>query len=262
MKDYRAGFIRASGLLSPRIQARLDWRQQAGLAEGLVETYVRQGHTVLDIGASWGLFTDRLSRLVGPEGCVHAFEPNPLSAQSLRRLRRRNVLVYEVALSDRNGRGELCVPFDHKRPVNGLGSLERTSPVAARIHSVNLARGDDLLPSDLVVHFVKCDVEGHELAVLRGLERLLRRCRPPLLVEIEQRHQRTPIGRTFTYLVELGYLGYAVRRERLDPIVNFDVRRDQIDLLGARSPGAPAQGYVVDFLFLPAPGAVQSAVCV
>ena len=65
MKDYRAGFIRVSGLLSPRIQARLDWRQQAGLAERLVETYVRQGHTVLDIGASWGLFTDRLSRLVG-----------------------------------------------------------------------------------------------------------------------------------------------------------------------------------------------------
>ena len=138
--------------------------------------------------------------------------------------------------------------------MNGLGSLERTRPVAGRIYSVNSVRADDLLPSELVVHFVKCDVEGHELAVLHGLERLLRRCRSPLLVEIEQRHQTTPIARTFTYLAELGYAGFAVRRAHLDPIVNFDVRRDQIDLLGAGPAGAPAQGYLADFFFLPTSG--------
>ena len=196
-----------------------------------------------------GDYTDPAARLVGSEGRVHAFEPNPSSARSLRRLHRPNVTVHEVALSDHDGREGSTSRLSDKRPANGLGSLEHKSPVAAQIHSVILARADDLLPSDLTVHFIKCDVEGHELAVLRGSEQLLRRCRPPLLIEIEQRHQTTPIERTIGYLTELGYEGYAVRRDRLDPIVNFDVHRDQIDLLVDGSTVAAAQGYVVNFFW-------------
>src|SRR5262249_20015555 len=114
-------------------------------------------------------------------------------------------------------------------------------------------RLDSLLPRGPRVAFVKCDVEGHELAVLRGAVALLRRDHPVILVEIEQRHQKEDIRDTFEHLIRLGYAGYALRADGPAPIDKFDVRRDQLDLLSAEFlAGQMPEGYVHDFAFVPA----------
>jgi len=50
---------------------------------------------------------------------------------------------------------------------------------------VALVPADDVL-KDENVHFIKIDVEGHELQALEGLDKTIHRCRPTLLVEVNE----------------------------------------------------------------------------
>jgi FkbM family methyltransferase len=243
--------------------ADLAWawkRGHQGTAFRLVDELVRPGTVALDVGANWGLFTARMARLVGPAGTVHAFEPDPANMTSLRALRRwrKNIVLHQVGLSDQRGSAELRVPLDHGLRIGPQASLtmsrdRRSMPhVSVPIVVVPL---DESLPSGTAVGFVKIDVEGHEMAVLRGGEAALRRTQPTLLVEIEQRHQDTDIRQTFDYLRGLGYEGYGVYPDGIRALAQFEIERDQLRHVRRLGPvGAMPNDYINDFLFLPPDG--------
>jgi FkbM family methyltransferase len=262
--DAIGGAIRVASEMRPALGARLAWMREwyrGDPALRVVLGLIRKGDTVVDIGANWGFFTANFARLVGRAGHVHAVEPDPTHRGSLEAISARhgNVTLYPIGLSDREGEGVLHVPIMEGRPIGALASLTVPSGRATIAHQrvpVKLTRLDALLPDDARVAFVKCDVEGHELAVLRGADALLRRDHPAILVEIEQRHQAEDIRHTFEHLARLGYTGYALRPEGPVPVEQFDVRRDQLDLLGREFvSGAMPAGYVHDFVFLAEDGA-------
>lgn len=255
---------------SPRMRARLMWhldRREFAPARVMLPRFVRPGDVALDIGANWGLLTDRLAQQVGPSGRVVAFEPNPAQLRTLRALAARhpNVVVHPVALSDAPRALDLHVPVAppsrmlRERPVHAMATIAPPSHRAATAYDtapVEARRLDDMVEEGAVpaeVGFVKCDVEGHELAVLRGAGALLRRCRPTILMEIEQRHQDTPIEEIFALLKECGYDGYVLDHTRLRPLAEFDVRRDQLAFLRPNALfTSPSPGYLFEFLFVPA----------
>jgi len=252
------------GRVSPPLRARLAWRtssRRGDPAVRLLEELVAPGSVAVDCGASWGLFAHSLAGRVGASGRVHAFEPNSVNAHSLQRIASATgvVRVHRLALSDRPGRAELHMPRRRGRAVDAMGSMEVSSPredLFTDTISVEVTTLDEALDDDVgKVGFVKCDVEGHELAVLRGGERTLGESRPALLVEIEQRHQNTDISVTFDHLLGLGYDGYMVRPGGLRPLAEFDVQADQLSLLDLTQlePVVPRE-YVHDFVFVP-PGA-------
>jgi len=218
---------------------------------------VRPGDVCLDIGASWGLFTHRLAEIVGPSGVVHSFEPNPVNHRSLERIRagRSNVRIHHCALSAADGVAELRMPRRRGASVHAMGSI--SVPVAraglfVEAVPVETRRLDDVLGDALSgVRFVKCDVEGHEQAMLDGAQRLLTEARPAVLIEIEQRHRESPVVETFDRFAAAGYEGYALGTGRLVPLAQFDVERHQLSLLaeGELQP-APPPGYLNDFLFV------------
>lgn len=225
----------------------------------VLEHFIGPGSRVADIGAGWGLYACLCATRVGPKGRVLAFEPNPRNAGSLTRLVRRhsNLTFHPTALSDRSGRAELHVPVEAwGREVWALGSL---SPSSARPRATEKAKSVPIDTLDKVldglglsVDFIKCDVEGHELAVLKGAERTLLESRPIVLIEIEQRHQDGDIEATFEYLLSHGYEGMCIRDSGLDPLANFSVRRDQLDYLSETMwPDALPKEYVYEFLFTP-----------
>jgi FkbM family methyltransferase len=207
---------------------------------------------VVDAGAAYGVFSARMAQLVGPQGQVHAFEPNPDNLEYLRAVASTepNVAVHEVALSDRSGSAVLHVPLEDGRRESGLGSLAPPRGATAASVAVQTARLDDVL--DREVAFIKCDVEGHELAVLRGAERTLAEARPTLLVEIERRHAGDRMDATFEYLAELGYAAFAIGPEGPLPLDRFDLERDQLAHLDDRFESREMPpGYINDFLFTP-----------
>jgi FkbM family methyltransferase len=242
-----------------RVRSRRAWKRfrRGDAALRLVDALVRPGDFVVDIGAADGLYTARLSELVGREGRVYAFEPNPAQFAKLEALGARyaNVTTYQLGLSDQAGEAELHVPVLDDDQRHGLGSLSVPAARTAidhRLVPVPLERLDALLPAETAAPaFLKCDVEGHEFAVLRGAEETLRRSRPVILVEIEQRHQDGPIQATFDYLGGVGYSGYSLHEDGLRPLEEFSVARDQLAYLDEGFQEAPAEGYVHDFVFVP-----------
>jgi len=82
---------------------------------------------------------------------------------------------------------------------------------------------DDYFTTTERVALLKIDVEGAELAVLRGAERILRNDGPLLVFECENRHLlHGHVGDVFAMLDDLGYEGYFVCRHRLLPVSAFD----------------------------------------
>jgi FkbM family methyltransferase len=247
--------------LSPRLYAGLAWRYKrwrGALSLGVVEAFVRPGDVVVDIGANWGFYTHRLAQLVGPAGHVHAIEPDPAMAPSLEAIRngRPHVTVHQVAVSDRAGTATLHVPVLAGQRIGALASLtiprtrERLSHETVR---VLVERLDHLLPAGGPhPSFIKCDAEGHEPAVLRGAEAILRCARPTLLCAAEARHQDADPLRTFDSVRELGYRTYAVHPDGLRPVDEFDVDRNQRAFAGDDfCAGAMPPGYVQHFLLVP-----------
>lgn len=232
----------------------------------LVEALVGPGQVVVDAGSNWGLFTARLARLVGPRGTVHAFEPDGGDLRSLQALRRArpNIVIHQVALSDRSGEAALRVPVQQGVTITPQASLTVSHEREAMEHLVWLvpiAPLDSLLAGDDPVAFIKIDVEGHELPLLRGAEGLLRQHHPSLLVEIEQRHQDTDIRTTFDYLLGLGYTGYGVYPDGVRPLATFDLQRDQLRYVARIGPvGAVPRGYVNDFVFVSPSGPAHDLV--
>ena len=248
------------GPLSPRLRARMAWRlaRRAGdLAPAVVEQLVAPGGVCLDVGASWGLFTDRLAERVGPSGAVHAFEPNPVNRRSLERIgaRRAWVTLHRCALSDVAGSAQLRMPRRHGTDVHAMGSIS-VAGARSELFSASLEvptrRLDEVLGDSLAaVTFVKCDVEGHEEAMLAGAGPLLEAARPAVLIELEQRHRDAPLSATFDRFIRAGYEGWALGSGRLVPLEEFDVERDQLALVSAEElQPAPPPGYVNDFLFV------------
>jgi FkbM family methyltransferase len=217
---HLAGAHRIGGRVGQQAVAQLYWlwlRARGDTTPHVVERMVHRGDVVVDVGGSWGAYLYQFARLVGPSGRVYVCEPHPANQGSLAAIRagRANVTIFAVALSDHAGEAELHVPNVRGHPITALSSLSAPAgaddvadDVAYETVRVPVERLDALLPADgPAVTFIKCDVEGHELAVLRGAERTLRRSLPTLLIEIEQRHKDADIHATFDYLSGLGYAG-------------------------------------------------------
>jgi len=161
------------------------------LAErAFVSRFLRAGMTVLDIGAHHGLYTLLASKRVGPSGRVFAFEPSPRERKALRwnigLNHCKNVVIEGLALGNEEGQGSLYVVEGHETGCNSLrppALTDATLPVSVRISSL-----DQWLSTHGVktVDFIKLDVEGGELSVLQGAQRLLESApRPVILAEVQ-----------------------------------------------------------------------------
>lgn len=166
----------------------------------LLPGLVRRGDVCLDIGASLGVYSVTLATLVGRRGAVHAIEPRHRAARRLRRiarwLRLSHLTVYDFAVGEQRGRADIVVPGRRLsvpgRSYLSLGALHHDHDdglVERSRDRVDVHTIDELRQRvGRRVALIKCDVEGFELAVLRGASNMLRTDRPAILCEIEARH--------------------------------------------------------------------------
>lgn len=248
-----ATFKRTAAAMFPSlwVQWRLMHRARTAEAElALLKKLVRPHDVTVDVGANLGLYTRELSRLSAK---VHSFEPTKGMADVLRRTSARNVTVHEVALSDADGFADLHIPRAGQNLTHSLASLEPTAVAGLEVVAsrVPLARLDAVVRE--TVSFVKVDVEGHEINVLKGARGLIERCRPVFLVESENRHRENATASLFDFFRKQDYAGYFLRAGSVVDIADFEPSRDQdTEVLRADGGRSAGRHYINNFFFFPA----------
>jgi FkbM family methyltransferase len=205
-------FVRLIAVAHRRFEPELD---------AVVGAYPRGG-TAIDVGTWFGPWTRSLAKRANR---VVSFEPNPDVAAVLAKTLPANVELVRSAASDHTGTATLCLP-PGGRGTEGRASLEGVEG-ATRMVEVPLQPVDDVVDrlnlSD--VRFMKVDVEGHELAAIRGAQRLLTSQHPVLAVELEERHGG--ISPVVELVGELGYVGYVMVGTEWQPLTGFDLAGHQ-----------------------------------
>ena len=180
---------------------------------------LRKGDVVVDVGANIGYFSLLFSRCVGTDGHVYSFEPVPQLASSIRKNADLNqykqITLSNLALSDHSGQARFYVgPEDN----SGLSSLRQPRGSSGTL-DVTLARFDDIFSDSENIALVKIDVEGAELAVLRGMNEYLRSKHPYILIEVTNRFLKE-MGDSeqnlLAYMQDLGYCCYVIGDTRIE----------------------------------------------
>jgi FkbM family methyltransferase len=144
-----------------------------------IERLLKPGDTAVDVGANIGSHSIMMSRRVGDQGRVYAFEPVARTAwlmrENLALNRASNVRLFDAAVSESPGTVEMHLYDQRYSAWNSIGSANfdgiepiETVEVTAEcldhaMHELSVSR----------IHFLKIDVEGFEIDVLRGARRLL-----------------------------------------------------------------------------------------
>ncbi|HEY1541566.1 MAG TPA: FkbM family methyltransferase [Xanthobacteraceae bacterium] len=194
---------------------------------------------MLDVGANRGMYAAAALRF--SKGVV-AFEPQPHLAAIMRKCLPRTVEIVECAVSDTTGVATLFVPLDPRGHAEARiigpseeGGRNEHPGVPRRVPTIVLDQA-----VDRPVGLIKIDVEGHEIAVLRGATGIIDRFRPNIIIELEDRHRAGTVGWVWNWFAAKGYEGFRVKAGRLVRVVPQSVPRSAAD-----------DEYIYNFIFLP-----------
>jgi FkbM family methyltransferase len=224
----------------------MNWFEWQSLA--WARLLIRPGMTVFDLGAHVGYYCRFLSRLVGPQGRVYAFEASPENQAVLRRNlsspRFANVEVVPMAVSDHEGVMRLFVSPGHSNhsliegftAANGILEIPTIS-IDAFAEKRGIA----------AIDFIKMDIEGAETMALNGMREMVRKSpRPVLLAECNPLALRTAGTNASDYMrliEDLGLRSRAILDDgRLGPLPDIAAIEASISLyvnLLCAKPGDP-----------------------
>lgn len=222
----------------------------------IIKSIVRQGDRVIDLGANIGWYTKILSSLVGDEGMVYCIEPIPTSFELLthciKKLKLKNVDPLNFAVSDREGYAAMEVPLYENGGENyyqaqiimrnGKNEVNDKRTPLLKQYKIALKSVDKLfseLPGKIA--FIKCDVEGHELAVIRGAKEVIKTSRPAWFIEVSGNpdDEHSDAYKLFNILQKQGYSAcwfdgkVLHRRVKGDNSVNYFFLQDNhLSLIG------------------------------
>ena len=167
-----------------------------------IRAHCEAGQTALDIGAHLGLFTVAMARRVGPTGAVFSFEPADRARAILEKTVRLNrcdriVTVRHEALSAATT--PVARFYETGDPLSQGNGLMRTAPDCATTVVPTVSVDDFVARRGLGAQFLRIDVGGSELDVLRGARRTLLGCRPAVALSV---YPRVP-SRPETVLAEI-----------------------------------------------------------
>ena len=217
-----------------------------------IDELLPAGGIAMDVGAWWGPWTFWLSRRASQ---VITIEPLPHLVDFIGKVAPGHVRVIAAAASDEAGTASLWTPTsgpgsEGRATMHPGPGAERSATVVEvptmAIDSLDLPRLD----------LLKIDVEGHEVKVLAGAAATIARCRPVLIVEVEQQFHEQPITTILDDVEALGYDGYFLRDDDWHALSEFDVATMQVALVddvasahyGLRRSSAD---YVNNFVFRP-----------
>ena len=189
----------------------------------ILNELVNSAKASIDIGVYRGVYTYFLSGLTQ---YVYAFEANSLLHSKLLNSfnNKTNIKIENLAVSSSLGKTEIRIPirnqnadYDNEQKYElGIATIHKENDLQNKpyetISSINKTTLDDYkFQHD--VGFIKIDVEGHELEIIRGGKNFLKKHKPTMLVEIEERHSGKNPKEIIKEICEIGYSCFTVDEE-------------------------------------------------
>jgi len=213
----------------------------------IVRYLVEPGDTVIDIGANVGVYSKILSELVGQDGHVYSIEPFPPTFEILcyivRKLHLDNVEPINVAVSDSEAVVNMALPHDSSGAETHYRASIVKDQVDTRKETANIQAitiDSRFLTTPKTISFIKCDVEGHELACIKGAVKFLTRSQAAWLIEVSGEPEDTDSAAHYVFkiLQDQGYFAWWFDGSKLrkhlpgDKSINYFFLKDNhIDIL-------------------------------
>lgn len=205
--------------IMPRYKQHYLTNEYEPFSTAIIKNNLEKNSNFVDIGAHYGYFS-----LVASEKAkkVYALEPvpenNKILNKNIQLNRLKNVEVHQLAASDKSGEAEFNIPW----ASDSAGFYEHPNAASIRKIAVKTLRLDEMF-ANKKIDFIKIDTEGHEIAVLDGLEKTIKNNKPKLLIEFNPRclmsagHSPEDL---LTCINKLGYETFVVNEDsfRLDRI--------------------------------------------
>jgi FkbM family methyltransferase len=192
----------------------------------LLKREIKEGDTVLDLGANIGYYTLIIARAVGGKGKVYAFEPGPDNFALLKKNVEfndyKNVILEQKAVSNKTGKGKLYLTElgTHYKIYNDRAKKDFIEVETIRLDSY-------FKNYDGKIDFIKMDIEGAEGLAIQGMFSILQKNKSlKMIMEFIPRAIETsgiePL-KVLTMLKECGFDIFDINREKrkLEFIKNF-----------------------------------------
>ncbi len=198
---------------------------EAGLTSMLMRL-IKPGMTFFDVGAHYGYFSLLASRLVGPDGTVHAFEPSPHTFSVLRQntAHAGNVRLNPMALFSHTAEltlQDFGVEFSEFNTLT-VGRLDEETQRQRRLEPRQITVQADSVDhyvqtTGMAPNFVKIDAEGAELLILSGMASVMAQVRPLISLEVAEDPVEAdgPTRQNLRFMEQRGYIPYECENAEL-----------------------------------------------
>ena len=208
----KKNFLPQSYLFEKRIKRSIKNNDEKELQ--LLKKIIIPETDTIDVGVYRGVYSYEMAKY---SKMVHAFEPNPIIFKDIElNLSKiiKNINFYNFALSDNENKVLLKVPIRNKNydkdnyeeyyqmgratihEQNVMGDIETFEIKSKKLNNFTFSNR---------ISFIKIDVEGHEMSVIKGAENTIKQYKPTLLVEIEEKHSKQKVLDSINYINSLGY---------------------------------------------------------
>ncbi len=202
-------------------------RKQDKFEIELLQKHIKPGDVVLDIGANIGFYATILSDLVGPKGRVHCFEPDQTNFKHLKKAAKKhfNIISNNLAVGPKT---EIIKMYTSKNlNVDHRTYKPEEYDKEMDIRAISI---DDYLPKDMLVDFIKMDIQGFEMQAVKGMINTLK-LNPKLKMVSEfwpygLRKAGSSLSEYFIFLKDMGF---DVKLFLKDSLVNINL--DQVKQL-------------------------------
>ncbi len=149
----------------------------------LIKNNIKEGDVVIDLGANIGYYTLLMAKLVGKNGRVFAFEPEPKNLELLKRNIQlntlKNITVIEKAVSNKVGEDNLYIDKKYIGSHTLYNEFTDKKPIKVEVTTIDKFFED----YKGKINFIKMDIEGSEYRALEGMSDLIIKNNVKLIIE-------------------------------------------------------------------------------
>lgn len=147
----------------------------------LFQNYNLTNPTILDVGSNYGFISLALQSNLTSQTSIFSFEPHPeivkAYTRSILKNDIKNIIIENVAVGNDNKQIEINL-FGQTSNI-----LDTGNEVVKKVLINQIKLDDYLLDRNIVPNFIKIDVDGYELNVLKGLQDTINKYKPIIVVE-------------------------------------------------------------------------------